>query len=295
MHAEVGVDQGGFRELLGTITLPAATIAVDAGHHIIGSTGPNGSVIWATDTSPQLYGNSGAAYSTALHGWLPVSPDLVAPDGLHYAYEHVDGTLRLADSTGQEVIVSNPQNLAPIAYTAAGVVLVKNANAANGLWMLDVASHVITQLVAPAGNDDWLEVNGATAWGMDSPGALGAPKPTEVLKASLTKGSTAAVAFSAPAGDSIATLAADRSGGVVVVLLGASPSVQYIDPSGAAGSAAAPSVVAVMSKGIPRHSADAHGVWFLGYAGVFLFTPGAGLQSVGPALKQDVVPAGDCV
>ena len=295
MHAEVGVDQGGYRGLLGTIALPAGTITVDPNHHIIGSAGPNGSVIWATDTSPQLYGNGGASFSKTLNGWMPVSTELVAPDGLHYAYEHVDGTLRLGDSTGQEAIVANPNKLQPSAYTAAGVVLVKVVDIpSSGLWLLDPSSHAITAITPPAGNDDWLEVANGVAWGLDSPGVLGYPAPTKLLRAAVQPGAAKQVAFTAPSGDSIVLIAVDTQGGVMIDLKGSSPGVMYMPAGGTASPAPLRSGVALDRLG-PRHHADAHGIWFLGQTGIFLFTPSAGLQDLGPALQVDVVPGGDCV
>ena len=295
MHGEVGVDQGGYRALLGTITLPAGTITVDPNHHIIGTSGPGGSVIWSTDTAPQLYGNGGATFSKALSGWLPAAPELVAADGLHYAYQHVDGTLRLADSAGQEVIVPNPNKLTPIAYTAAGVVLVQVAEiASNGLWLLDPTSHAITPITAPAGTDDWLEVRNGVAWGVDSPGVLGYAKPIKLLRAAVQPGAAKQVAFTAPTGDSINDIAVDTQGGVMIILVGSSPGVMYMAAGGAASPAPLRSGIALDKVG-PRHRADAHGIWFLGQTGIFLFTASAGLQGLGPALQVDVVPGGDCV
>ena len=293
MHAEVGVDQGGYRGLLGTITLPTGTITVDPNHHIIGTSEPIG-VIWSTDTSPQLYGNGGATFSKALNGWLPAEPALMAPDGLHYTYEHVDLTLRLGDSTGQETIVQNPNKLTPVAYTAAGVVLHENEIASNGLWLLDPTSKAITPITPPAGNDDWREVVNGVAWGVDSPGVLGYAAPTKVLHAAVQPGASAQVAFTAPAGDSIVLIAVDRQGGVMIDLRGSSPGVMYMPAGGTASPAPLRSSVALDRLG-PRHYADAHGIWFLGQTGIFLFTPSAGLQDLGPALQVDVVPGGDCV
>jgi hypothetical protein len=214
MHAEVGVDQGGYRSLLGTITLPAGTITVDPIHHIIGASAPNG-VIWATDTSPQLYGNGGT-YSTQLGGWLPVPPELVAPDGLHYAYGHVDGTIRLGNSGGQEGIIANPLKLTPLAFTSSGVVLTGSDVASNGLWMLDTTTHAITPITPAAGTDDWREVVNGVAWGVDSPGVLGYPAPTKLLTVSVQPARRRS--RTAPAGDSIALIAVDRQGGVMVDL-----------------------------------------------------------------------------
>lgn len=291
MHAELGVDQGGYRILLGTIKMPAGTTTVDTGHHIIGSNDPT--PIWSTDTSPQLYGMAAATYSTAINGWMPVPPELVAPDGLHYAYLHPDGTLRLADRVDQEVIVKNPSNLRPLAYTSAGVVLVQNGPAANGLWLLNVSTHAITALVAPSGNDDWREVRNGAAWGVDSPAGLGYIRPTRVMTAPIQAGASVSTVVTFTGGLWIYLMTTDAQGGVVVVLTGTAPGVVYVPPGGSPAPSAL-NGVAVNNIGLRYHS-DSHGSWFLGPGGITLFTPAGGMKKVGPGSTADLIPAGDCV
>jgi hypothetical protein len=290
---------GGNQEVLGWLSLPSGATTDDPVNHIIVSgnfpTGGGASVpIWSTDHSPQLYGDGAATFSTSIGRWLPVGPPQVAPDGQHYVYLHPDGTIRLAAADQSEAIVANPNKLAPIAYTAGGVVLVQNDIASNGLWLLDPSTHSITQMTAPAGNDDWREVGGTMAWGLDSPGVLGYPAPTRVLEASIASPGPAVTTYTAPIGDSIALFASDRLGGLLVALKGTTPGLVYVGPAGTSAPVAVPSGVAIASLG-PRHYADAHGIWFIGQSGIFLFSPPAGFQSIAPGETSDIVPAGDCV
>jgi hypothetical protein len=297
MPATLRVDQGGTRSILGWLTLPSGATTDDPINHIIvagdyptgnGVTQP----IWATDHSPQLFGTSLGTYSAAIGRWLPAPPELVSPDGQHYAYLHPDGTLRLAAADQSEAIVPNPQKLTPLAFTT-GVVLTSSDVASNGLWLLDPTSHGITAITPQAGNDDWRAVSNSTVWGTDSPGVLGYPAPTKVLRTALPSGGTPSTAYTAPGGDSIALIAADRQAGLLVALTGSAPGLAYIAAGGAVTSVSAPAGVDVTKLG-PRHYADAHGTWFIGYTGVFLFSAASGLQSIAPAVTTDIVPGGDC-
>jgi len=45
----------------------------------------------------------------------------------------------------------------------------------------------------------------------------------------------------------------------------------------------------------PRHHADAHGIWFSGRTGIFLFTPPSTLQLIAAGTTTDVAPGGDCI
>jgi hypothetical protein len=299
MPASLRVDQGGMREVLGWLSLPSGTTTDDPVNHIIVAgnfpTAGGGSVpIWATDHSPQLYGYGLATYSTAVGRWLPAPPELVSADGLHYAYLHADGTIRLADANGGEAIVPNPNKLTPLAYTASGVVLTGSDVASNGLWLLDPSTHAISSVTPAAGNDDWREVSGGVAWGVDSPGVLGYPAPTKVLKVDLPGGGAPSTAYTVPSGDSIGLIAADSQGGLVIALGGSSPGLVYMSAGGPTSSVPLPAGVSAVSLG-PRHHTDAHGVWFIGQTGIFLFTPGSALQKIAPGTATDIVPAGDCV
>jgi hypothetical protein len=298
MPAFLRVDQGGMRSVLGWLSLPSGATTDDPINHII-VTGDfpvgNGTslFIWATDHSPQLYGTPSATYSAVAGKWLPVPPELMSPDGLHYSYLAPTGYIQLDAADGTEISVGNPQKLTPLAYTSAGVLLTGSDIASNGLWLLDPTTKSITAVTPPVGNDDWREVSSGAVWGVDSPGVLGYPAPTSVLKVTVAPAGGPVTAYKAAAGNSIALIAADRQGGLLVAVTGSAPALIYIGPGGVPTTVPVPSGVSTATLG-PRHHADAHGVWLIGQTGVFLFTPGSGLQSIAPGVTTDIVPGGDC-
>jgi len=49
-----------------------------------------------------------------------------------------------------------------------------------------------------------------------------------------------------------------------------------------------------LARSGPRHHAEAHGIWFIGQIGLFLFAPGAACNPWGPGQTIDAVPGGDC-
>jgi len=307
MPVNLRVDQGGNREVLGYLALPSGATTDDPTDSIVKvadfPVGGGGTVpIWGTVTSPQLFGVGLGTFSPSAGKWLPAPPERVSPDLLHYTYLHPNGSLRLADATGSEIPIANPINLTPLAYTSAGVVLVQNQPASNGLWLLDPTTQAITVIAPPTATDDWREAatvpttpstgGGTFAYGLNSPGVLGAPKPTEVLIANLLSHASKTV-FTAPTGSTIALIAADRQGGLLIVLSGTSPGLVYLDPSAGPRPVAAPVGVVLAAVG-PRHHADAHGIWLVGRTGIFLFNATSGLQKIAAGVTTDVVPGGDC-
>jgi hypothetical protein len=306
MPAILGVDRGGNREVLGYISLPSGATTDDPSDAIVkvadypvgGATTP----IWGTMASPQLTGVAFATFSPAAGRWLPAPPQLVSPDGLHYTYLHPDGRIRLAAADGSQVKIANTNGLTPLAYTGSGVVLVQNLAAANGLWLLDPATRSITPITPPAGTDDWLEVSSITptptssggtfVYGLDSPGRLGAPPSTAVIAAQLVARTPVKTIYSAAPG-TISLIAADRDGGLLAVVAGSVSSLVYISPLTRPAPVAAPAGVDPNQIGRRVH-ADAHGIWFLGSAGIFLFNATSGFQKIGPGTTADIVPAGDC-
>jgi hypothetical protein len=308
MPANLRVAQGGYGEVLGYLALPSGTTTDDPSDSIIkvadfpvggGSSAP----IWGTVTPPQLTGYALGTYSSVAGRWLPAPPELVSADGRHYAYLHANGSIWLSDANGSEIPVSNPNNLTPLAYTSSGVVLVQNGPASNGLWLLDSTTQSITAITPPAGNDDWREVSttpasstasgGAFAFGLNSPGVLGYPPPTVVLAANLIAGSAPKTVYTAGSGNSIALIAADRQGGLLVAVTGASPGLVYLDPAAGQRPVAIPAGVVVATIG-PRHHADAHGIWFIGSTGIFLFNTTSGFQTIATGVTTDIAPGGDC-
>ena len=283
--------------VLGWLTLPAGTTTDDTalGIQLDGQR-------WVTDHSPQLYGNGGAAWSNALNTFIPVEPAQVAPDGIHYAFlDPGDGKIHLANAQTQgEIAVDNPFKLTPIAYTAAGVVLTKDGPDPNGLWLLDPSTQLVSAITPPTGNDYWAEVSNGYGWGLDSPGVLGYPASKKVITAQIIPNpqiinppNTATVAYTAPAGVNIANFATDAKGGVLI-LLSASPGLVYLPPGGSPTSYQLPPGVNVTQLG-PLHHADAHGIWFTGNSGVFLFSTTTGLAKIAGPVNSGFVPAGDCV
>lgn len=302
MPASLRVDQGGNREVLGYLSLPSGTTTDDTTDAIVkvadfpvsaGATAP----VWGTTTSPQLFGVALGTRSSVAGRWLPAPPELVAPDGRHYVYRHATGGLRLASADGTELPVANPNDLTPLAYTSSGVVLVQSGPASNGLWLLDPATQAVTAITPPAGTDDWREVSGAIAFGVNSPGVLGAPPPTVVMESSLVPGSAAHPVYTVSPGDAITLIAGDGRGGVLIVVTGPSAEqLVYLSPSGPPPSLEPVNANVVLSTIGRRHHADAHGIWFIGPTGIFLFNPSSnlGLQQIAAGVTSDVVPGGDC-
>ena len=308
MPVNLRVDQGGNREVLGHLTLPSGATIDDPTDSIVKvadfPVGGGGTLpIWSTVTSPQLFGVGLGTFSPVAGKWLPAPPALVSPDLLHYTYLHPNGSLRLAAATGSEVPIANPINLTPLAYTNAGVVLVQNQPDSNGLWLLDATTHVITVITPPTGTDDWREAatapttptarGGSFVYGVNSPGVLGAPQPTAVLIANLLGGGTK-TAYTTTGGTTIALIAADRQGGLLLVLTGTLSGLVYLDPNAGPRTIPAPAGVVLATIG-PRHHADAHGIWFVGRTGIFLFNATSGFQKIAAGVTTDIVPGGDCV
>jgi hypothetical protein len=307
MPVNLRVDQGGNREVLGYLTLPSGGTTDDPSDSIVkvadfpvggGGTAP----IWGTVTTPQLFGVGLGTFSPVAGKWLPAPPALIAPDLLHYAYLHPNGSLRLAAATGSEIPIANPINLTPLAYSVAGVVLVQNQPDSNGLWLLDPITQAITVVTPPTGTDDWREVatapttptasGGTFAYGVNSPGVLGAPQPTAVLIANLLGGRTK-TAYTTTGGTTIALIAADWQGGLLLVLTGTLSGLVYLDPNAGPRTIPAPAGVVLATIG-PRHHADAHGIWFIGRTGIFLFNAAIGLQKIAAGVTTDIAPGGDC-
>lgn len=287
---------------LGWLSLPSGTTTDETRVHIAQQGTLNGGIIWATDKSPQLYGNGGAAWSDAINGWVPVPPQLLAADGIHYAYLNADGKIHIGNAqTGQEAFIANPFHLAPLAYLAAGVVLTQANPPPTGLWLLDPATQTISAISASSAQNFWLTASGGSVWGVDSGGGLGSPPSKKLLTAQaipnpqiINPTNTASVVYTAPAGDSIYQVAPDTKGGVLLIITGSTPGLVYLPQGGAATPYQAPPGVNLAALG-PLYHADAHGIWLTGNSGVFLFNTTSGLQKIAGAVNSAFAPAGDCV
>jgi hypothetical protein len=282
---------------VGWLSLPAGTTTDEPSIHI-----RHDGDVWDTDHSPQLYGNGGAAWSNAINSWVPVNPELLAADGIHYAYLGAEGKIHVANAqTLQESLVDNPFKLSPIAYTPAGVVLTQANVPANGLWLLDPATQTISAISAPTAQYFWMTAANGYAWGVDSSGGLGSAPSKKLLTAQVIPNpqiinptNTATVAYTAPAGDSIYDVALDTKGGVLILLAGSAPGIVYLPQGGSATPYQVPPGINVAVAG-PLYHADAHGIWLTGNSGVFLFNATTGLQKIAGPVNAGFAPAGDCV
>ena len=297
LPAVLAVDQQGGRLTLGFVTLPNGTVSVDASDAIVvvgrfTSPGESGyTPIHGTVRTPVLVGESFGTYSAAAGRWLPARPQEVAPDGLHYVYRHPDGELHVVDvTTTADRKVANPNNLMPLAFTATGIYLTKSALLAAGLWRMEPSTLVITELVAPGDGQDWLAVTRGIAWGANSNGAMGAPAATQILRADVSNGKVTRP-YQSAVGTSIALIAPDSTGGVLLILAGQPLSALYLRPDGTQRPVSIASDVTARHLQGPRQ-ADGHGIWFFGVA--LARFDGDSIRVAGPAIEGVIAPAGPC-
>jgi len=248
--------------------------------------------IWGTVRAPALVGESFGTYSAAAGRWLPARPEEVAPDGLHYVDRHPDTELHVVDvAATADRKIANPDNLNPFAFAAGGIYLTQSALLAAGLWRMDPSTLAITELVAPGEGQDWLAVTQGIAWGANSNGAMGAGAPTQVLGADLSNGKVTRP-YQAPGGTSIAMIAPDSKGGVLLLLAGQPLSAFYLRPDGTQRPVSIESDVTAAQLQAPRQ-ADGHGIWFLGKTALVRFD-GDSIRTAGPGIDRDIQPAGPC-
>ena len=159
----------------------------------------------------------------------------------------------------------------------------------------------IVAISAPTANYEWVAAANGFAWGGDSPGILGFPATKKVITAQIVPNpqiinatNTATVAYTAPAGDSIADIAPDTKGGVLVILAGSAPGLVYLPQGGSAIPYQGLPGVNIAQVG-PLFRADAHGIWLYGNSGVFLFNTTTGLRKIAGAVNPGFASAGDCV
>lgn len=298
LPAVLAVDRQGLRLTLGFATLPNGPVSVDGSDAIVEvgrfpAAGTSGyTPIRGTERKPVLVGGGGATYSAAAGRWLPARPEEVAPDGLHYVYRHPDGELHVVDvTTTADRKVANPNNLNPLAFTASGIYLTKSALLAAGLWRMDPSTLVITELVAPGDGQDWLAVTRGIAWGANSNGAMGGPAATQILRADVSNGRVTRP-YQSPSGTSIALIAPDSIGGVLLILAGQPLSALYLRSDGTQRPVSIASDVTALHLQGPRQ-ADGHGIWFLGNVALARFD-GDSIRIAGPAIEGLIAPAGPC-
>ncbi|GAC1662068.1 MAG: hypothetical protein PVS2B1_20520 [Candidatus Dormibacteraceae bacterium] len=155
---------------------------------------------------------------------------------------------------------------------------------------MDPSTLVITELVAPGDGQDWLAVTRGIAWGANANGAMGAPAATQILRADVSNGKVTRP-YQSPVGTSIAVIAPDSIGGVLLILAGQPLSALYLRPDGTQRP------VSIASDVTARHlqgpiQADGHGIWFLGEA--LARFDGDSIRIAGPAIEGSIAAAGPC-
>jgi hypothetical protein len=248
------------------------------------------------EARPSLRGEPFASYSATLKRWLPARPEMVAPDSRHYAYKAPNGPLHLVNAdTGSDQTVTNPNDLAPIGYSRAGVWLVQQhrGNMGTGLWLLDPASMSVTQVLAQKPSESWQWVRGDAIWGYDSDGLLGSPPPTSVLHFDIAT-RTSASWFSESNGTA-QVVAIDIGRALVVDTMASRSSLLAVHgPQQSAPVTAVGDVTSDVLSFPGWRSTDARGGWLVNRYGVYLFK-GVEVRKVGPGPSQpDIVPAGEC-
>ena len=301
MPALLGVDQGGKRGLAGYIDVSSATTLLDPQGNIINIEdkpvppgGAGTSPQWALEAQPTLRGEPFASYSVPLGRWLPARPEMVAPDGMHYAYKAPDGPLHLVDVAHlNDRTIANPTDLSPIGYTAAGVWLV--AGAGSGLWLLDSTTASITKVLAPDPSQTWLWLRGDGIWGANSSGLPGSSPSTALLHFDIA--ARVATTWYSQSGSTV-TLAAVDSTGVAAIVISHGTVTTLAAVTGPGQSAALTPPAGTTPQNLvsgARQETDTHGGWILASAGAYLFSAKTGIRRVGPGSTSDIVPAGECL
>lgn len=296
------MDQNGAHQLAGYVDVTTgAKLFEPLGNEIVvanvpvsaGSTSPQ----WGLEAQPKLLGEPFVSYSTVLQEWLPARPEMVAPDGIHYAYKAPDRSIHMVAATtqtNQVVLASNPNDLNPVGYSIDGIWLVQSAG--QGLWLIDASTQALTQVRAPSSQESWGLFRGGAIWGANTGGGVGATPPSSLLHFD-PKSRTVSTWYS-QAGAVVSLAAVDANGFAAVVTSSGSGSVETLVAITAPGQSRILSMPGGVNP-IPllsgREETDSHGGWVVARSGIFLFDSTSGVRSIGPAVSGDVVPAGECL
>lgn len=120
------------------------------------------------DSDPAAPANA-QSYSWTVHRWLPVPPEMVSPDGTHYAYSAPDGIHDVDLISGVDhTLLSNSTPDQVVEYDQQGIYVTKDGAYAGhlGLWLLDPATRALSQ-VLPA-DVAFDKLGGGAAWYGDS-------------------------------------------------------------------------------------------------------------------------------
>jgi hypothetical protein len=293
------VDQSGKRQIAGYLDVTTGATLDDPAGNVVdiadvpvsaGATSPQ----WALEAQPALRGEPFTSYSPEFQNWLPVRPEMVAPDGLSYAYKSPDGSLHLMNAGARtDHSVANPNDLNPIGYSKDGVWLVQGGG--SGLWLLDPPSQTISSVLAPNPAQSWEWFRGGAIWGFNSSGLPGSPPASSVLHFDLATRSV--TTWYSQTGATVTLVAVDVAGAAAIVVLQASSAiaVEATAPNKSSPLTLPAGLSAVSLSAGARQETESHGGWIVSPAGVFLFRSTSGLSRIGPGLNFDFVPGGECL
>lgn len=236
------------------------------------------------------------SYDWPARRWLPIPRALISPDGATYAYTELTfppapptaasgprfapptGTrIHIVDvaSTNDHVVLDTTSRWAAVRYSGEWLYLIDaqpEAGPDGSLYALHVSTGEIQVLAAPAASGasspiEWTVIGSDAAWGSDQYGRL----------ARLDFGTKNSSYWLTNAG-TFQLIGLDEQG--MPILSG--------DPFGARLVTAPDQTVEIADTSIWVNDAiaDGHGIWLLSDPKVYLWTPGAGLNPVGPGVVQ---------
>ncbi len=261
--------------------------------------------------------SKGAMSYDAVHRqWLPVSRQMISPDGSSYAYTESSKVPRgtsihtVEIASGKDRVVwDEPSTSSVLGWTPAGIYFLRHSPAPGQpsfegpqLWVLDPASlkpRLVTgqQRAGLPLFKAWTGIGGDGAWSKtvkDPP----APSTDVLVRVDLGDGRVT-TGFTAAQGSGVNVLGMDSQGhpflavttptarGIQVLLLTGPNQATTIDASGYLPPAA------MSAHAVP----DTHGVWFASEdGGIWLYRPGVGLRKVGQVpLPPPVSPAAEAL
>ena len=303
----LGSPHGGF------VSFPGGSVIEDAA----GSTHWTAASESRIKTAPQptLTGYGTVSYDSAAHRWVPVSRELVSPDGASYTYAEAVSPqdIRVLPTavhvvtiaTGADrVVYSSGKNETPILFAAEGIYLVTGRWEAStvGLRLLDPQTGAV-RVFAVSGS--WSVISGGAAWGIDaSSGGVGSPGPGRLDRLDLSTGAVSAW-YEVPSDRWVYPVGLDVDGAPIIATWtygsATSPQVEEFYRL-----VAQSQVLRLFSAGVDQSlngaMSDLNGLWFGSASvggGLWFYSPSAGLQRVasmssGPEGLRIDGPAGPC-
>lgn len=251
-----------------------------------------------TIAAPVLTGSNAGYYDRLAGRWLPVSGNVVSPDGSRYVYAVYDAATRdrihIVDvATGRDRAVAVPPDMwSPIAFTARGVYLVKAYEGVGpGLWLLDPDTGVLKAVFTDkavttvSSTDAWLRSRNA-ADTLPPPPTMGEAGNT-ILRRDLGTGATTTWWYR-PGSDLYVVAVA---GGVTFVNVREADAMSVYAVSASGATKVDFPMTAAYYPFFNGFVADVSGVWIGSGDGIYLWTARTGAVLVSGFAAT---PAGTC-